>query len=116
MSEGLTLLAQAKANLTLEVLRRREDGFHEIKSVMQRITLADEITIEPADALRLTCNRAELEGSENLVWQAAMLLHVETGATLGAKIHLNKRVPVTAGLGGGSADGAVALAGLNDFW
>jgi 4-diphosphocytidyl-2-C-methyl-D-erythritol kinase len=114
--EPRTLLAQAKVNLTLEVLRRREDGFHEIKSVMQRITLADKIILEPAGDLILTCNRPELEGPDNLVWRAALLLREETGSSAGARIHLVKRIPVAAGLGGGSADGAMALAGLNAFW
>jgi 4-diphosphocytidyl-2-C-methyl-D-erythritol kinase len=113
---GITLLAQAKINLTLEVLRRREDGFHEIRSVMQRITLADELRIEPHAELRLTCNRLELEGTDNLVWRAAELLRVESGCTSGAALRLTKRVPIAAGLGGGSSDAATALVGLNDFW
>src|SRR5262245_42360664 len=103
-SSALTLLAHGKVNLTLEVLGRREDGYHDLCSVMQAISLADELTFAPAGALRLACNRRDLEGPDNLVWRAAELLRREAGTPSGASITLTKRIPVAAGLGGGSSD------------
>jgi len=113
---AIELEAPAKINLTLEVLGRREDGFHEIRSVVQRISLADTLTLAPARDLSLSCNRAELNGTDNLVWKAATLLKGEFGGELGAEMTLKKRIPVAAGLGGGSSDAAAALRGLNQLW
>lgn len=110
------MTAYAKVNLTLEVLRKRPDGYHEIRSVMQRISLADTLTIASSDALSLTCSDARLEGPDNLVWRAALLLRKECGVGRGATLRLEKRIPVAAGLGGGSADCAAALEGLNGLW
>lgn len=112
----LTLAAPAKVNLTLEVLRRRPDGFHDIRSVMQAINLADRLTFSRATTLELRCSRPELENLDNLVWRAAELLRRETGTAHGARIDLQKRIPVAAGLGGGSSDAATALLGLNALW
>src|SRR5687768_1385067 len=112
----LVLTAHAKINLTLEVLGKRADGFHEIRSVMQRITLADTLTIRRAEELILACSDPELEGPENLVWRAAELLRGEYGVSAGASLALEKRIPVAAGLGGGSSDAAAALRGLNELW
>ena len=116
MGERRELTAHAKVNLTLEVLGKRADGFHEIRSVMQRISLADRLTIEPADRLTLACSDPALEGKQNLVWRAADLLRVECGVSAGAALHLEKRIPVSAGLGGGSSDCASALLGLDELW
>ena len=113
---AIVLEAQAKINLTLEVLGRREDGFHEIRSVVQRISLADTLTLAPARDLTLGCNRSGLNGPDNLVWQAATLLKEEHGGEVGAEMTLMKRIPVAAGLGGGSSDAAAALRGLNQLW
>src|SRR5688500_15047283 len=112
----LTLTAHAKVNLTLEVLGKRADGFHDIRSVMQRISLADTLTVERAEGLTLTCSDPGLEGPENLVWRAAELLRTECGVAEGAALRLEKRIPVAAGLGGGSSDAAAALRGLNELW
>ena len=76
---SISILAPAKINLTLEVLGRRPDGFHALRSVMQVIALADRLTVEPADTLTLTCSLPELESAQNLVWRAAELLRRETG-------------------------------------
>jgi len=116
VSDAITLTAPAKINLTLEVLRRREDGYHDIRSVMQRITLADTLTLEPASQFKLTCSDPLLEGPENLVWRAAELLRQRCAVQRGAALHLEKRIPVAAGLGGGSSDCAAALAGLTRLW
>ena len=112
----MALTAHAKINLTLEVLGKRADGFHEIRSVMQRITLADTLTIGRAEELILACSDPGLEGPENLVWRAAELLRGEYGVSAGASLALEKRIPVAAGLGGGSSDAAAALRGLNELW
>lgn len=116
MTGTITLQAQAKINLTLEVLGRRGDGYHEIRSVMQRITLADTLTLVPADRLTLECSDPRLEGPENLVWRAAELLRRASGVRAGAAMRLEKRTPVSAGLGGGSSDCAAALLGLARLW
>ena len=108
--------AHAKLNLTLEVLGRREDGYHEVASIMQTLDLADTVTIRPADSLGLSCTVPELSGAENLALRAAELLRREAGVSDGASIHIEKRIPVAAGLGGGSADAAATLVGLNRLW
>jgi 4-diphosphocytidyl-2-C-methyl-D-erythritol kinase len=113
---SITLDAPAKVNLTLEVLRRRPDGYHDICSVMQALTLADRLQATPAAGLSLECSIPSLAGPENLVWRAAELLRRETGAAEGARLRLEKRIPVAAGLGGGSSDAASALLALNALW
>ena len=112
----MVLAAHAKINLTLEVLGKRADGFHEIRSVMQRITLTDTLTIERADEVTVKCSDPGLDGPGNLVWRAAALLRGECDVSDGAALQLEKRIPVAAGLGGGSSDAAAALRGLNELW
>ncbi len=112
----LTLQARAKLNLTLEVLGRRPDGYHETASIMQTLDLADAVFIEPSDTLEVTCSNTALDGEDNLAWQAADLLRRETETTQGARISIEKKIPVSAGLGGGSSDAAATLAGLNTMW
>ena len=117
MPSMIRLRAPAKLNLYLRVLGRRPDGFHEIETVFERIDLADELTFEPADGLALACTDPALScGEDNLVIKAARLLQRATGTSLGARIHLSKYIPVSAGLGGGSSDAASALIGLNRLW
>ncbi len=112
----LTLRAPAKVNLTLEVLGRRDDGYHDIVSIMQTVDLCDTITLEPADALAIECDDTSIGPSANLALRAATLLNESTGGGKGAKIRLEKRIPVAAGLGGGSSDAAATLVGLNRLW
>ncbi|MEB3173378.1 MAG: 4-(cytidine 5'-diphospho)-2-C-methyl-D-erythritol kinase [Cyanobacteriota bacterium] len=116
----LVVAAPAKINLHLEVLGLRPDGFHELAMLMQSIDLCDRLELEPrADAaLSLSCDRDDLptDGS-NLIIKAAELLRSRSGfPELGAAIQLHKRIPVGAGLAGGSSDGAAALLGLNALW
>jgi 4-diphosphocytidyl-2-C-methyl-D-erythritol kinase len=116
----LVVSAPAKINLHLEVLGLRSDGFHELAMVMQTIDLADELVLAPtADArISLSCDRADLpvDGS-NLIVRAAELLRSRVGLPeLGARINLRKRIPIGAGLAGGSSNGAAALVGLNALW
>jgi 4-diphosphocytidyl-2-C-methyl-D-erythritol kinase len=112
-----TIRAPAKLNLFLRVVGRRPDSFHELETVFQSIDLADELTLVPADDLRLTGGSdAAPPGPENLVLRAAAALRAATGYPGGAAIHLGKRVPVGAGLGGGSSDAAATLVALNRLW
>ncbi|MDY6084082.1 MAG: 4-(cytidine 5'-diphospho)-2-C-methyl-D-erythritol kinase [Dialister sp.] len=104
--------ARAKINLTLPVLRKRSDEYHELDSVMHSITLADTITLEKADRLSLSVTGDAPEGGENLMWQAAEMFFKETGVASAVSMTLEKRIPSEAGLGGGSADAAAVLRGL----
>lgn len=112
----LTLKAYAKINLTLEALGRREDGYHEVATIMQTVDLHDTVRLAPADDLTLTCDDPALESSDNLAYKAAALLRKESGYEGGATIGIEKAIPVSAGLGGGSSDAAATLRGLNDLW
>lgn len=112
----LTVRGCAKVNLTLEVLGRRPDGYHQIVSLVQLVGLYDTLTIEPAEGLELSCNEAQLAGPDNLVLKAAALLRKVTGCRRGAKISLHKGIPAGSGLGGGSSDAAAALKALNELW
>jgi len=107
----------AKVNWVLEVLQRRPDGYHEVRTVMQTIDLYDELELQPAGEL---CLDEEGEGlpspAENLVMKAAHLLRERADGLPGARIRLSKAIPVAAGLGGGSSDAAAALRGLNALW
>ena len=107
--------AHAKINWALNIAGRRADGYHLLDMLMQTIDLADELAIEPADALSLTVDGTPA-GEDNLVLRAANALNRCVGANHGARLALTKRVPARAGLGGGSADCAAALTVLNDLW
>ncbi len=115
----MILEAPAKVNLSLRVLRRREDGFHEIVTRMAPLALADRVTVEPlADAPRgtvaFTCDTPGVPGDEtNLAVRAVRALEALTGPLPAVRLHLEKRVPHGAGLGGGSSDAAAVLRGLN---
>ena len=115
MSELLTIEAPAKLNLSLRVLRRREDGFHDIDSLMVRLPgLCDRLSFRPADADAFTCDDPSVpaDGS-NLVIKALAAYRAATGFAEPLAIHLEKRVPHGAGLGGGSSDAAATLRAVN---
>jgi 4-diphosphocytidyl-2-C-methyl-D-erythritol kinase len=97
------------------VVGRRPDGYHELVTVMQPLTLADILTVTLAgEGISLRCDRPDLpQGEENLVWRAARLFQEETGLSQGVRLSLAKRIPVAAGLGGGSSDAAGTLLALN---
>ncbi len=130
MTRTLTLRPPAKINLTLRVGLRRDDGFHDVQTVMQTIGLCDELTFtETRRPLALSSARGRVAAGANgaavpadrtnLVWRAAEALWRfagKAGDPHGVTIKLTKRIPVAAGLGGGSADAAAALAGLNRLW
>lgn len=107
----------AKINLALAVLGRRPDGYHEIRTVYQSIDLHDEIEIRPDSGLRLECaDLPDVAAESNLVMKAARALAQSRVSSPGARIILRKKIPVGAGLGGGSSNAAATLLGLNRFW
>ena len=109
--------APAKVNRELRVGARRPDGFHEIRSRFSTIDLADRLEVEDADGLEIACAGVPVpEGDSNLVARAARSLAEELGIAPRARIRLEKRIPVGAGLGGGSADAAVTLLLLSELW
>ncbi len=117
---GLTARAPAKINLQLSVGPRRPDGFHDLATIFQAVSLFDEVTVRPA---RNVTARVEGEGAElvpggrgNLAVQAAAALRKAAGIRAGAEIVISKRIPVAAGLAGGSADAAAALVACNKLW
>lgn len=116
ISEGVTALAYAKVNLTLEVLGRRNDGYHEVATVLQTVSLHDRLTIVPDSEVLVECSIPALSNPENLAWRAAQALKQVTGYVGGARIAIEKSIPEAMGLGGGSSDAAAALAALNSLW
>jgi 4-diphosphocytidyl-2-C-methyl-D-erythritol kinase len=115
----LEIKSHAKINLTLEVLFRREDGYHQLKTVFQELELHDTLFLEelPAGSLELLCNDTTLpRGEGNLAYRAALLLKSLYAPDKGARMELIKKIPVAAGLGGGSSNAAAALKGLNQLW
>ena len=111
----LTLKAHAKINWFLKILGRRDDGFHEIESLIQKVSLHDVLKISPSDELSLITDGGIAE-KENLVYKAASLLKSTYSVRAGAHMELYKSIPVGAGLGGGSSDAAAVLIGLNQLW
>ncbi|MCC6157040.1 MAG: 4-(cytidine 5'-diphospho)-2-C-methyl-D-erythritol kinase [Deltaproteobacteria bacterium] len=117
MFEPVVCESHAKVNLRLEVLARRDDGYHLLQMINARIALADRIRFEPAESgIALTCSRSDLPCDEtNLAWRAAAALFEHAGYPGGVRIHIDKRIPVAAGLGGGSGNAACVLASLNEL-
>lgn len=113
----ITRQAKAKINLTLDILGKRDDGYHEVEMVMQSIALADIVTIEEADETSVETDLAELaDDRTNLAWRAAELMRDTYRVARGAKIRIAKKIPLAAGLAGGSSDAAAVLLGLNELW
>lgn len=115
----IKVAAPAKINLFLEILGKRPDGYHEIETVMQEVSLCDYISLEECNngSIEFTCSNSKLStGGDNLVLRAVRLLQKELGVFRGVKIHLDKRIPIGAGLGGGSSDAVATLFGLNKLW
>ncbi|HBR56849.1 MAG TPA: 4-(cytidine 5'-diphospho)-2-C-methyl-D-erythritol kinase, partial [Blastocatellia bacterium] len=102
---SFTLPSFAKINLYLEVLGRRADGYHDISTIFQTVSLCDEISFTISPDLRLSCDDAAIPaGEENLIIRAARQLQAASGYSAGAQIHLTKRIPSPGGLGGGSSN------------
>jgi 4-diphosphocytidyl-2-C-methyl-D-erythritol kinase len=114
---GLTVQAPAKVNLTLRVLGRRPDGYHDLESVVAAVTLFDVLEFSASDDLHLACEGIPVSaGEDNLVLRAARLLRTASGTRAGARVRLEKRIPPGRGFGGGSADAAATLVALNALW
>ena len=114
----ISLKAPAKVNLFLEILGKRDDGYHEIETIMQEIDLADSLQFEETqEGVTLECNDKNIPANQdNLVCKAANLILEECGIKKGVLINLEKNIPVGAGLGGGSSDAATTLKALNSLW
>jgi len=108
--------AYAKINLTLEVIGKRDDGFHEIVSIVQAIDLCDTLCFQPREHIRIASDIPELVTPNNLVFKAVKLMQDYTGSNRGVDISLEKGIPLASGLGGGSSDAAIALRALNEIW
>lgn len=114
----LEIKANAKINLFLDIKRRREDGYHEIETIYQSISLSDKLTIDIRQReISLEVDDEKIpQGPENLAYRSADILRKKVGETRGAHIKLQKEIPPGSGLGGGSADAASVLKGLNRLW
>lgn len=109
--------APAKINLYLRVLNKRDDGYHNIESVFQAISLYDELEFKLVDkGIQVTSSKPEISQENNLVYRTASLLQQKFSPATGVKIHLEKHIPIAAGLGGGSSDAAITLCTLNELW
>lgn len=116
---SLTLRSPAKVNLYLQVLGKRPDGYHNLKTIFERIDLCDEIRLTPNldGAIRISCSHPQVPlGPKNLVYRIAALLKKEHKISAGVNIHITKHIPVAAGLAGGSSNAATVLLGLNRLW
>ena len=111
-----TVKAPAKINLTLEVLGKRPDGYHEIRSVIQAINLYDSLRFRLSKKLRFSCDNPDFIIEESLISRAAALLQQASGFSKGATIEVSKKIPFSSGLGGDSSDAAAILQGLNKLW
>ena len=117
--DRLTVNSPAKLNLVLDVLGKRPDGFHELRTIFERISLADLITLIPnkSGKIIIRCAHPQVpRGPDNLVYKAAMMLIKDFSITKGLDINIIKNIPVAAGLAGGSSNAAAVLSGLNRLW
>ena len=117
--DTIRLKARAKINLGLDVVRRREDGYHEVRMVMQMLKLYDQIDIEKTETpgIRLTCNLSFLPTDErNIAYKAAKVMMEQFGIKQGVCIRIEKHIPVAAGMAGGSTDCAAVLYGMNKLF
>ncbi len=114
----LTLPSFAKINWTLEILGQRPDGYHELRTLLQTVSVADELIFESIEqGIEISCDHPDVPGDEtNLVHKAARLFGEFTGCGKGVRITINKRLPVAAGIGGGSSNAAVTLLALQKLW
>ncbi|MBA2681955.1 MAG: 4-(cytidine 5'-diphospho)-2-C-methyl-D-erythritol kinase [Ktedonobacteraceae bacterium] len=118
VSNAYVVQSYAKINLTLDVLGKRPDGYHELATVMQTVDLYDTLYLVATneDRVRISCNQPELCNDENLVVRAAQAIRERLNVTQGVLIELHKRIPVAAGLGGGSGNAAAVLQALQQWW
>lgn len=114
--KSLKLKANAKINLTLGITGKREDGYHTLDGIMQSVDLYDRIEIAKSDKISVECDVNGLSQEDNIAFSAARLFFEETGIKAGADISIQKHIPTAAGLGGGSADAAAVLCGLDRLY
>ncbi len=117
--DRLTIHSPAKLNLVLDVLGKRPDGFHELRTIFERINLADQITLSRSKSkkINICCSHPHVpRGPSNLVFKAAMMLAKDFSISEGLNIDIIKKIPVAAGLAGGSSNAAAVLTGLNRLW
>lgn len=117
MKNTLTLLSPAKINLRLDVLGKREDGYHEIETIMTRVSLYDQVSlhVEDGEGLEVTSTGSSPSGEGNIAYKAAMAILKQYSGRVRIRIEINKNIPVAAGLGGGSSNAATVLTGLNQM-
>ena len=116
---GITLRAYGKVNLGLDVLRRLENGYHEVKMIMQTVDLYDLLTFEKMDGAGVEIHSSQPDlpvGEDNIICKACGLMMSEYGLTGGVKVTLEKNIPVAAGMAGGSTDAAAALTAMNSLY
>lgn len=114
--DALTVFTPAKINLALKILRKRADGYHELQTILQKISLYDEIELQlsPRQGISVTADDPAIPGDQrNLAYRAAQALFQRTSIAAGVAIHIKKKIPAGAGLGGGSSDAAAVLTALN---
>jgi len=116
IAKKISLLAPAKLNLTLEVLAERRDGYHDIRSIIQAISLCDSISFSQTREIDIKSNHPDWQQEESLVSKAIVLLGEVTGRRRGVTIRIDKKIPLLSGLGGDSSDAAAVLKGLNRLW
>ena len=116
MKDTLILNANAKINITLEVGGIREDGYHSLRSIMLPVSLCDTLTLKKSDNLSCSCSRPLPTENDNIAYKAAKLFFESVGINGGVDIYIKKRIPVSAGMGGGSTDAATVLKGLNEMY
>jgi len=112
----LTVVAPAKLNLTLEILGKREDGYHEVRSVVQTVDLCDRLRFRTGEGTRFVCGLPGWEAERSLLPGAVEMIRRATGCNRGVTIEAEKNIPLMAGLGGESSDAAGVLRGLNQWW
>jgi 4-diphosphocytidyl-2-C-methyl-D-erythritol kinase len=112
----VSIAAPAKLNLGLEILGRRSDGYHEIRTVLQTVSILDHLTLRPTHRVEVSPPLPNVSDRENLATRAARLLQVRGGASAGVTIAIDKRIPAAAGLGGASSDAAATLRAANALW
>lgn len=105
--------ANAKINLTLDITGKRDDGYHIIDSVFQSVALCDELSVEKADKITVCCDVGEIENESNIAFRAAQIFFEQNNIAGGAKITVKKHIPLTSGMGGGSADAAAVISALD---
>lgn len=112
----MKLIANAKINFTLDIKGKREDNYHLIDSVMQSVSLCDTVTLEKSDNITVSCSDGDIAGENNIAFKAAKEFFEYSKILGGAEIYIEKRIPKAAGLGGGSADAAAVIVGLDKLY